>query len=234
MNFAILLKMKTLQMSRGTDSKPTRYTAFLLPFLLVVLAGKSQSLAKNFRQLSRPEKMWVIVHPFSATKAWKCTTRARLVTDSLQRSGVLNDGNGGQLDAYRHAYWMALLVQKISPRKAAKLGKAHEKGNYLDYKKEKTEEGTRPDSLMCEMDLRNNQSGISIGEAFKSDTATKKLYLEERVLHAVWNGQLTIAKKDAQGNYLDCSGKSIDLTLYARKWYIPKCLVRSNEIVVPH
>src|ERR1700751_2546470 len=91
---------------------------FLIIFLLLAAGLKSQSVIKSFRSLSYPEKLWVIEHPFVAKKAFHCTQRARLVTDSLEKTGILKDGNGGQLDAFRHAYWMALLVQKISPHKA--------------------------------------------------------------------------------------------------------------------
>jgi hypothetical protein len=205
----------------------------LLFLLLLAVSAPAQSSRQGFRSLSRPEKWWVAAHPFAAKRAWRCTRQARLVTDSLGKAGVLSDGNGGQLDAFRHAYWMALLVQKMPARKAAKLGRAHEKGNYLDYLARRNEDGTRPDSLMCEMDLRNNAAGIAAGKAFRADTAKGKS-LTENIIHLAWDGGLTIVKKDANGVPLTCEGRPIDLTMYDGKWFIPKCLVRSDEITVKH
>lgn len=209
--------------------------AFLLLCIFFFSSNlKSQSAGKGFRSLSRPEKCWVIAHPFIAKKAFRCSMQARAVSDSLGKTGTISGANGGQLDAFRHAYWMALLSQKIAVRKAVKLGNAHEKGNYLDWEKRKSEDGSRADSIMCVMDLKNNASGIAIGVQYKSDTAAAKTNLAEQVLKSVWNGELTIIKKDAEGNPLTCEGQMIDPTMYDDKWYIPKCLVKSNEIVVKH
>ena len=160
--------------------------------------------------------------------------QARTVADSLGKTGTITGTSGGQLDAFRHAYWMSLLSQKIAVRKAVKLGNAHEKGNYLEWKKRKSEDGTRADSILCVMDLRNNAAGIAIGLIYKADTAAAKTNLAELVLKETWDGNLTIIKKDAEGNPLTCEGQMIDPTMYDGKWYIPKCLVKSNEIVVKH
>ena len=51
----------------------------------------------------------------------------------------------------------------LNPHKAYRLGKAHEKGNYLDYKKHRLEEGSIPDKISSDMDLCNNLKGIEIG-----------------------------------------------------------------------
>lgn len=207
----------------------------LLLFLsLLVTSLQAQNLTKGFRQLSRPEKCWTIAHPFAAKKAWACTQRARFVTDSLQKAGVLSDGQGGQLDAFRHAYWMALLVNSINSSSAEKLGIRHEQGNYLDYRHRIKEDSSLPDSMACEMDLFNNNIGITIGLSWKNDSDSAKKSLAEMVLFAVWNGRLHILKKDAVGNYLTCLGKRINLADYKEKWNIPKCLVASNEIVIKH
>ncbi|HET6990009.1 MAG TPA: hypothetical protein VFJ43_01745, partial [Bacteroidia bacterium] len=148
--------------------------------------------------------------------------------DSLQKNGILKDGNGGQLDAFRHAYWMALLTQKIPSRKAEKLGKVHEKGNYQDWKKGKEEDSLRADSMMCVMDLKNNRSGIEIGKSYRNDTAANKISLESQVLKAVKSGKLVIIKKNAAGQAIDENGRIIVLSQYNRKWFIPKILVRSD------
>ena len=197
-------------------------------FFLLTTEIKSQSLIKNFRSLSSPEKRWVCEHPFIAKKAFHCTQRARAVTDSLDKNWVLKDANGGQLDAFRHAYWMALLVQKISPRKADQLGKLHEDGNHIDFLKGKTEDSLRADSMMCVMDLKNDSVGIELGKKFKSDTSATKISLEQTVLNSVKSGKLFMIKKDALGNWQDVTGRKINLELYRGKWFIPKVLVRSD------
>ncbi|MBI3512146.1 MAG: hypothetical protein HY064_15920 [Bacteroidetes bacterium] len=200
--------------------------------------GISAVHAQRFKTISRPEKLWAFTHPFIAKKAYHISTHARAATDSLERAGVFSDGNGGQLDAFRHAYWMASLVQEISPRKACKLGRAHEKGNYLDWKKAqrndstwqgKPEDGSLADSLMCDMDLKNNESGIMIGQTFKNSAEKKNLISE--IINADENGELIILKKDESGNYYDCDGEKIDLKNSDGKWYIPKCEVKSNAAV---
>jgi hypothetical protein len=202
---------------------------FFYFFLLFAIESKSQSLVKKFLEVSRPEKIWVMKHPFIAKKSFHLTQQAQLITDSLQKNGILKDGNGGQLDAFRHAYWMALLAQHISPRKAMQLGKAHERGNYLDFKKNKTEDSLRADSMMCVMDLKNDSTGIAMGKDFSSPELT----LVQGILNEVKDGKLVMIKKDAMGNYQDQSGRMINLKLYEHKWYIPKVLVKSNYTQAP-
>src|SRR5690242_2677899 len=125
-----------------------------------------QSAASGYCSLSAPEKWWVIWHPFVAKKAYRISLEARTVADSLRTSPVLDgDANGGQVDAFRHSYWMARLSQSMCWKKARSLGKAHEKGNYKSFKKGKMEEGTLPDSASGAMDLYNNKVGIEIGRS---------------------------------------------------------------------
>ncbi len=193
----------------------------------------AQSKTKSFSKLSSPEKYWVMTHPFVVKKAFNTTQQARTVTDSLKRNGILADGNGGQLDAFRHAYWMALLVQKISPKKAEKLGKAHEKGNYADWKKGNQEDSMRADSMLCVMDLKNNTSGIKIGLEYATDTSSSKISLEMKVLKSVENGRLLIVKKTTSGICLDVNGRIIIESNYKHKWFIPKSLVQSNFEMPP-
>lgn len=197
-----------------------------LPFYLPAQKASSKN-ANRFSKLSRPEKFWVITHPFIAKKAFVITQHVRAVTDSLSKNGILKDGNGGQLDAFRHAYWMAALVQKISARKAEKLGNAHEKGNYLGWKKGMLEDSMRADSMLCVMDLRNNASGIKLGKEFAEDSVHTKS-LETIILQNVKNGKLVIIKKNAKGQPEDKSGRIIVPAHYKGKWYLPKVLVRSD------
>ena len=142
-------------------------------FFVQFLTGYSQEKAiKNFRKLSCPEKWWVIGHPFVAKKALKISKEARLKTDWVKQNKLLKgEGNGDQVDAFRHTYWMALLTQNIGARKAKRLGVVHEKGNKKQFKKGKKEDGELPDKIGSDMDLFNNQVGIEIGS---SDCRTRQ------------------------------------------------------------
>jgi hypothetical protein len=185
---------------------------------------------RSFSGAKGPELRWTLLHPKAGNIGWKCALRARFVTDSLEKAGILRDGNGGQLDAFRHAYWMALMVQKTSPVRAEQLGQAHEKSNYKQFRRSKNEDGVVPDSMASVMDLFNNSTGIAIGLAWKNDTSAKKQSLISRIVAAINTGQLRILKKDTAGNFLTCNGKVISATEYKGKWNVPKCMVNSNKI----
>ncbi len=202
----------------------------ILLFLLNGAALVGQSSNNAFRKLACSEKKWVLAHPFIAVKAFNCAVRSRFVTDSLEKNQLLKDGNGGQLDAFRHAYWMAMLTVQFSAKKAIRLGKVHEQGNYSDWKKGIQEDGFRADSMMCEMDLKNNLVGVELGTSFRKDTSKIKLSLTEQVLAAVRSGKLTIIKKNNVGQWLDEAGRIIDLKQYGKQWFIPKVLVRSDYV----
>jgi hypothetical protein len=211
------------------------HTIFFLVLLLVGFCRQLVAVPKDhpWQKVSRPEKLWSAVHPFKAGKVYRCGQRARIVTDSLQRAGVISDADGGQLDAFRHAYWMALMITEgLSARTARKVGEKHEKGNYLGFRKGEIEDSVRADSMATVMDLRNNEKGIETGKEFMA--GNKNVSLIQLLINRIWNGELFILKKDAARNYLDCENKLITVSSYAGKWYIPKCLVKSNEIAVKH
>lgn len=194
-------------------------------FLLAVFKVSAQeSNLKKFRRLSGPEKCWVIFHPFVAKKALKVSEKTRLLTKEIQRNGVLKGyGNGGQIDAFRHTFWMATLTQEIGKKRARSLGRKHEKGNYKDYKKRRLEDGVIPDKISSEMDLFNNEVGIKIG------TKSDDLNLKELIVEAVLKGNCKIIKKDTYDNFLDCDGIYIPIENLKGKWENKKCLVWSNE-----
>jgi hypothetical protein len=182
--------------------------------------------SKAYKQLSSPEKWWVIFHPFIAKKSFRLTQQARTVSKEMAKSSLLDsDENGGQVDAFRHAYWMALLSQNICWKKARWLGNAHEKGNYKDFKKHRMEEGTLPDSASGAMDLFNNARGIEIG---KTKNKIPDQQLIDMVRDSIASGKMKVISKDKIGNVLDCQGKKIDPLQYQHHWNIPKCLVQSN------
>lgn len=194
---------------------------------LVILSFSNSLLAQNvksFFKLTRPEKCWVISHPFVAKRAYKATKHALLITQEIKKQNLLDTlENGGRLDAFRHAYWMAVLTHKIGAKKAWKLGKAHEKGNYIDYKRRKLEEGYMPDSVSMAMDFFNNKMGIEIGKKHECDE------LKNAVISAILEGRMKIIYRDQKLNSLDCNGEILPYEQWIGKWKNNRCLVNSNE-----
>ena len=184
----------------------------------------------KLKQVSKYERRWVMAHPFLAGKAKRCAERTRIVCDSLERKGVLYDSNGGQLDAFRHIYWMYLLGTSIRQDAAKNLGIAHEKGNYHQFKKGRMEDGARPDSLGSVMDELNNQIGLRLA----TDTSVTQSNAVNKILNVIWNGEAYIVKKNAMQQRLNCAGTVVDYSKFKLKWNLPGCLVKSNEIIVPH
>ena len=198
----------------------------VLGVLFVSFQSFSQSNLKSFFKLSPPIKKWVIFHPFKAKKSLKISLEANRVSDSIKKSNLLDkDGSGGQVDAFRHAYWMARLTQELGKRAARSLGKAHEKENYLTYKKRKLEDGIVPDEISSEMDLFNNDQGIKLISK-KSIVSQKGLVY--RIINAIQQGKMKIIKKDKDGNFLTCKGEIISKDSLKGKWKNNKCLISSS------
>ena len=192
----------------------------------------------SFKKLYVPEKRWVITHPFVAKKVFRITRFAIAASDSIAATSILDgDATGGRVDAFRHCYWMALLANEIAPRKALKLGKAHEKSNYIQFKKGRKEDGILPDSVSSVMDLYNNKEGVEMGKKSRQKTidnkqnaaGKKQEYLKQLVIEKIKAGELMVIRKDTNGNYINCNGNIIDMQAWKGKWGIPNCLVKSNH-----
>lgn len=199
---------------------------FLTVFLFLNSFGFSQSNWQKFKKLSPSKRAWVIFHPFKAKKALIISKEANRVADSIKKSPLLdNDAAGGQVDAFRHAYWMASLHQEIGKNAAKSLGKAHEKENYQTYKKRKLEDGIVPDKISSTMDLFNNEIGLSLTQKNRKVSKKGLIY---KIINAIHAGKLKIIKKDSKGNFLTCDGKIILKESLKGKWKNNKCLVNSN------
>ncbi|WP_237274357.1 DUF6973 domain-containing protein [Tenacibaculum ovolyticum] len=186
----------------------------------------AQSNWQKFKKLSPSKRMWVLFHPLKAKKAQIISEEAYRVADSIKNSPLLDgDSNGGQVDAFRHAFWMASLRQEIGKNAARSLGKAHEKENYRTYKKNKLEDGTVPDKIATTMDLFNNEIGLSLS---KNNTKAAKNGLIYKVINAIHSGKLKVIKKDNNGNFLTCKNSPILQESLKGKWENNKCLVNSN------
>jgi hypothetical protein len=187
----------------------------------------AQSAAASYFELSGPEKFWVITHFLKAKKAFEITGEVLKTTDSVSKTGLLDPNlNGGQLDAFKHGFWMASLTRSIGKKAALKLGEAHEKGNYQDFKNRRKEDGMVPDKMASEMDLFNNRAGAALALDPSSETTGELIHI---IAEAIKAGRLKILKKDSRGNFLNCQGDVISEEELKGKWETAKCLVGSNE-----
>jgi hypothetical protein len=149
------------------------------------------------------------------------------VIETVKKEKKLDEyENGGKLDAFRHIFSMAFLAQKISSEKLISLGIAHEKGNREQFEKGQTENGELPDSVSCEMDLRNNSIGIGIGKKYLhlGIDSLKNLIIGEIILGNAW-----IILRNDTGKYIDCSKNAILGEERKKYWNVPKCLVNSGK-----
>ncbi len=192
-------------------------------FTLLLCNNKLYSQTRHsFRKLSCPGKKWVFMHPFKARKAKHLTQYVLAVTREVKKTGELDSiENGGKLDAFRHAFWMATLTQGIGERRARRLGNAHEKGNYRDLKKRRLEEGLLPDSVSVAMDLYNNEKGIELGKKHKEN-------LREHVVSAIQQGEMKIIYRNHAGEFLNCRGEILTTAKWQGKWVNERCLIKSN------
>lgn len=198
---------------------------FLL-FFTSIISLNAQSKPKGFFELSTPIKMWVIFHPFKAKKSYQIALETNKVSDSIAKTNALDkDKSGGQVDAFRHAYWLARLKQDLGEKAARSLGEAHEKDNYITYKEIKLEDGVVPDEISSEMDLYNNEQGLKLIQK-KSKISRKNLI--HKIVNAIKEGKMKIIKKDKKGRFLTCKGKIISKEELKGKWKNNKCLVSSN------
>lgn len=200
----------------------------VLFFFVILLSFQSysQSNWQRFKQLLPSQKTWVILHPFKAKKAYLVSLEANKISDSIAKTPLLDgDASGGQVDAFRHAYWMARLHQEIGKNAAKSLGKAHERDNYRQFKKLQLEDGEIPDKISSEMDLFNNSLGLTYTEKGKPYPKNGLIY---RIANAILAGKHKVLKKDDTGSYLNCEGENLDKELLEKNWINNKCLVDSN------
>jgi hypothetical protein len=203
------------------------YKLWLVFILFHSTGALAQSAAASYFDLSGPEKFWVITHFLKAKKAFEITGEVLKTTDSVSKTGLLEpDLNGGQLDAFKHGFWMASLTRSIGKKAALKLGEAHEKGNYQDFKNRRKEDGMVPDKMASEMDLFNNRMGADLALDSPPESAGELVNI---IADAIKSGRLKILKKDNRGNFLDCQGNVLSGEALSGKWETAKCLVDSDE-----
>ncbi|MBL7917268.1 MAG: hypothetical protein JNM96_02655, partial [Bacteroidia bacterium] len=179
-------------------------------------------------KVSRYEYAWAFAHPFAACKVKKIHKKLKpFYNESELKMSLDSFSQGGKLDAYRHVFYMAAFAQKIKAKKIIKLGKAHEKTNYRQFKKGKGKNTILPDSLSSIMDLWNNEIGVTLARDNKELSYEE---LKHKVIKLINENKAFYFLRDANGNFLDCDGKTIiDLKKYQDKWYIPKCMLGLSE-----
>jgi hypothetical protein len=174
-------------------------------------------------QVSVPELKWSVLHPVAAIRTRSVKKECDFY---LSQHPVLLSGPsiGGKQDAFRHLFYMSAIANKIGVRKARQLGRAHEKGNYRQWKHGQLEDKGVADSLACVMDLRNNDSALSYIQLNKN-ASISTLYAFS--LMAVQEGKAWILLFNNEGQRLNCDLEIIHVTL-PRKWYVAGCLVIST------
>jgi hypothetical protein len=201
---------------------------FILLLLSQVATSQEESKLRKFRKLHFAEKLWVLGHPFKASKALNITNLALEKTRQIKNTTILDgDENGGQVDAFRHGYWMALLAKEIGKKSALKLGRAHEKGNKADFRKHQLEEGTLPDKAAGLMDLQNNLTGANLGILCKNKTNDE---IGQIIISEIKKGKFIIIGKNKSGQFIDNEGQIIDMQNFRKQWKNPKSLVSSDFI----
>jgi hypothetical protein len=202
------------------------YLCITVLLFLQSMGNAQQSNATSGLKISCPEKWWAVRHTFVAKKALTLTRNSFAVTDSLNRTPSPDRNlRGGQLDAFKHAYWMATLTQKMKWKKAKSLGLAHEKANYRSFIRA-TEKGITDnhDQASMEMDLWNNEKGIAIGLACRCCANE----LIQAVMDSIVNGGMKIIRVNLSGQFLDRDGNILPEANYKGKWINDKHLVPSN------
>lgn len=197
-------------------------------FFILLFLGYYKHKAQTKTGFS--EFIWAVSHQVSAVKVKSISKKCTRVY-SVSKTSAKLDGffSGGKVDAYRHAFYMAAFAQKIKVRKIRKLGMAHEKTNYRQFKRGIKEEGELPDSLSTVMDLYNNELGFKIGSEFKNISLSE---LSDKVISSIGNGEALIMKRNKSGEYLDCKNKILLLEEVQGKWSNSKCLVRSDYVYI--
>lgn len=127
----------------------------------------------QFKQLTPQEQQYIASHPHQAIAIRNARDTA--YEETKKRFGF--NGRNDRSDAFRHCYWAALLAREIGYSDALRFTMAHE-SSPINPKDEK------------EMDIHNNQVGLSIGRTGGSD-----LMLSQRCTTALSGGQLKVLRK---------------------------------------
>jgi hypothetical protein len=167
------------------------------------------------------------MHPFAALRIKKMSAQcAEIYNEHAKTCHPDCYPSGGQLDAFRHMFYMAAFATRVKPRKLRRLGELHEKSNYRQFTKSQYEEGEQPDSLSSVMDLRNNEAGFIIGHLNREKHLNE---IARIVIEEIDKGGGWMMKRNSAGDYLDCDGRIVKTGVYRGSWFVPKCLVKTGS-----
>ena len=152
----------------------------LIAFMVVIFGGSMlQSVnvyAYGSSSLTSQEISLYSAHPVYAAKVKSCATKATESSQKLYKDYTLWQGNG---DAYRHAYWSALMTKRTTENFAWKAGLAHE-GLEPGYDFNKQDGDTK-------MDINNNYSGRKLAQDNSSKSESE---LSDLIKKQCSNGKL--------------------------------------------
>ncbi len=199
-------------------------------YILITFTFLNTLLAINMysqHPISKYEKRWAFFHPITALKVQHHLKESMCVYSSVKKDRLLDTlENGGIIDAFRHIYTMAYLSRFVKIKYLRQLGILHEKGNKYFFSKNRQEYGERADSLSCVMDLRNNEIGFNIG---MNNIGATKEELIKIVIEHIRVGNAWYFKRNEQKKYVSCKNEIIIIENYKNKWFIPKCLISTNN-----
>lgn len=197
-------------------------------FLLLAAVFNLQLMQAQQGAAANPNLLWALSHPMASVKVNSIYKKQQFIYKKEELKMVLDSfGDCGKLDAFRHVYFMAAFAQKIKVKKLRRLGIAHEEENYREFLKGEADAEFRHDSLSMVMDLYNNELGFQTGLAFPE---LEPEALKMKVIEKIQAGEALIAKRNLQGTFLDCEGNRLSMKDYSGKWFVPKCLIRSDYI----
>ena len=190
------------------------------------MAFPIRDVFNSIKNLNIYEIYWYLTHLFKAYGVWKISIYVReLTSNEITNPELDGDPLGGQIDAFRHILWMALITQKYGAKTARSIAKTYEKGNKLDYKKKHFIEQNIPDATSMVMDLMNNEIGIEIGLKYPDISI---LSLISEIKKIILEGKAWKIKKHKNGKVLSCDNYFLSPKAWNGKWNIPKVIVPSN------
>lgn len=162
---------------------------YKIPWIILAYVCTLPTIAQN----KGPHQYhWAILHPIAAIKVQHIYKKNLPIYLDVKNKKLLDTlENGGQLDAFRHAFFMACFAQKIKYHKLEKLSIAHEKDDMYFFKKNKKEFSEIPDSSSINMDLYNNKKGIMYGRKYPHITPQQ---IKDTIFNLILTQQLKTIK----------------------------------------
>ncbi|MBL7715142.1 MAG: hypothetical protein JNL01_06705 [Bdellovibrionales bacterium] len=150
--------------------------------------GRGTFLQK-WKKLNRAEKILAVMDPLVAYQVAKVAIQARDRAAQLYPHSIEN----GPGDAFRHAYWNALMKRRVGPLWAKAWADAHETAPAAD---------TPIKVMRRKMDLFNNEAGREVATLFSYWIDDQEL--EDRVLKLLRDGDLRVVETaKSQGRPVD-------------------------------